>query len=96
MSTTIYLRNIPEKVTDSLKRAAERKGQSLNKFIADELAKIASINNNQEVIDELRARIKAKRDKVKDIPREVILEAIAEGRREADRRVLSGVSRDRH
>lgn len=54
--TTLYIRDVPEEVSERLKRRAEASGQSLSAYVAAELSKLAARPTNAEIAERLAAR----------------------------------------
>ncbi len=54
--TTLYIREVPEKVAETLKTRAAARGQSLSAYVGAELAKIAARPTNEEIVGRLRTR----------------------------------------
>lgn len=54
--TTLYIRDVPAKVAEKLKKRAADEGQSLSAYVGLELAKIAARPTNAEIVARLRAR----------------------------------------
>lgn len=74
--TTLYIREVPEAVTETLKQRAALRGQSLSAYVATELTKLASCPTNEEVA----ARLQAKERHDGPTRREIV-EAVETGRR---------------
>ncbi|MHB1010530.1 MAG: FitA-like ribbon-helix-helix domain-containing protein [Propionibacteriaceae bacterium] len=53
---TLYIREVPEEVAETLKHRAAAQGKSLSAYVGAELAKIASRPTNEEIVERLRAR----------------------------------------
>ena len=53
---TLYVRDVPDEVADTLKQRAESEGKSLSAYVGAELARIAARPTNEEVAARLRAR----------------------------------------
>ena len=49
----VLIRNIPEDVHSSLQRRAERRGQSLQQYLAGELRRLAERPSLEEVLDRI-------------------------------------------
>ncbi|TDD24617.1 FitA-like ribbon-helix-helix domain-containing protein [Nonomuraea diastatica] len=73
---TLYIRDVPEPVAESLKKRAAEAGMSLSAYVARELADIAARPTNAEIVKRLKARDRSQGPSTADI-----LEAVAEGRR---------------
>ena len=54
----VQIRDVPEDVHKTLVRQAELHGQSLNKYLLDELRRIARYSHNREVFARANARVK--------------------------------------
>ncbi|MEZ5088210.1 MAG: antitoxin [Micropruina glycogenica] len=54
--TTLYIREVPESVAQTLKERAAAQGKSLSAYVGAELARIAARPTNEEVAARLRAR----------------------------------------
>ena len=74
--TTLYIRDVPDDVAETLKQRAAAQGQSLSAYVAAELKQIASRPTNAEIIDRLRIM-----DRTSGPGREEILAEIAANRR---------------
>ena len=74
--TTLYIRDVPDDVAETLKQRAAARGQSLSAYVTAELKQIASRPTNAEIIDRLRAM-----DRTSGPGREEILAEIAANRR---------------
>ncbi|HBX81453.1 MAG: antitoxin [Propionibacteriaceae bacterium] len=74
--TTLYIRDIPEAVTETLKERAAAQGQSLSAYVGAELTKIAARPTNDEIVSRLRAR-----DHSKGPTTDEIVSAVEAGRR---------------
>lgn len=53
---TLYIRNVPDDVAESLKERAAAAGTSLSAYVAEELAKIAGRPTNEQVAARLKAQ----------------------------------------
>ncbi|WP_415153137.1 FitA-like ribbon-helix-helix domain-containing protein [Propionicimonas sp.] len=53
---TLYIREVPEGVAETLKERAAAQGKSLSAYVGAELARLASRPTNQEIAARLRAR----------------------------------------
>lgn len=73
---TLYIRDVPEAVAESLKERAAEAGMSLSAYVARELADIAARPTNAEIVKRLKARDRSSGPSTADI-----LQAVAEGRR---------------
>jgi plasmid stability protein len=73
---TLYIRDVPEPVAESLKERAAEAGMSLSAYVARELADIAARPTNAEIVKRLKAKDRSQGPSTADI-----LEAVAEGRR---------------
>ncbi|MFG1708340.1 antitoxin [Nonomuraea sp. M3C6] len=73
---TLYIRDVPESVAESLKERAAEAGLSLSAYVARELADITARPTNAEIVKRLKARDRSQGPSTADI-----LEAVAEGRR---------------
>ena len=74
--TTLYVRDVPDEVTQTLKERAAAEGKSLSAYVAAELARIAARPTNAEIVARLRDRDRADGPNVTDI-----VEALHESRR---------------
>ena len=54
--TTLYIREVPEAVAETLKERAAAQGKSLSAYVGAELARIAGRPTNEEIAARLRAR----------------------------------------
>lgn len=52
---TVQIRDVPEDVHKALVRQAELRGQSLNKYLLDQLRQVARIGRNREVLERAHA-----------------------------------------
>ncbi|WP_066639579.1 FitA-like ribbon-helix-helix domain-containing protein [Serinicoccus hydrothermalis] len=52
--TTLYVRDVPEDVADTLKRRAAEEGKSLSAYVVGELGRIAARPTNGEIVERLR------------------------------------------
>jgi hypothetical protein len=76
---TLYIRNVPDEVAETLERLAKEEGTSLNAFVLEELEHRARRAKNAEVFAGLpKGGGRA--------PEGAIVRAIHEGREEHDRR----------
>ncbi|TMR11872.1 antitoxin [Nonomuraea turkmeniaca] len=73
---TLYIRDVPEPVAESLKEHAAEAGMSLSAYVARELADIAARPTNSEMVKRLKRQDRSQGPSTADI-----LEAVAEGRR---------------
>ncbi|WP_113704518.1 FitA-like ribbon-helix-helix domain-containing protein [Nonomuraea lactucae] len=73
---TLYIRDVPEPIAESLKERAAEAGMSLSAYVARELADIAARPTNAEMVKRLKARDRSRGPSTADI-----LEAVAEGRK---------------
>ena len=53
---TLYIRDVPPEVTDTVKERAAASGQSLSAYVAAALAALAARSSNDEVVARLRTR----------------------------------------
>lgn len=74
--STLYIREVPEAVTETLKERAAAQGQSLSAYVAGELSKLAARPTNDEVVARLR-----KLDRAGGPAANEIVEAVQAGRR---------------
>ena len=58
--TTLYIRDVPEGVAQTLKKRAAAAGTSLSVYVGSELAKIAARPTNEEIVARLQARDRAR------------------------------------
>lgn len=73
---TLYVRDVPDEVTQTLKERAAAEGKSLSAYVAAELARIAARPTNAEVVARLRERDRANGPSAADI-----VEVLRESRR---------------
>jgi hypothetical protein len=73
---TLYIRDVPEAVAETLKERAAAAGMSLSAYVAGELAKIAARPTNAEIVQRLKARDRSGGPSTADI-----VEAVRESRR---------------
>ncbi len=52
--TTLYIRDVPSEVAETLKARAADKGLSLSAYVAGELTRIAGRPTNAEIVERLR------------------------------------------
>lgn len=74
--TTLYIREVPEAVAETLKQRAADQGKSLSAYVAAELARIAGRPTNEEIVARLRSR-----DRSKGPTADEIAAVVAAGRR---------------
>lgn len=74
--TTLYIRDVPPEVAETLKQRAAEEGLSLSAYVAGELTRIAARPTNSEIVERLR-RI----DRTKGATPEEILSALEDSRR---------------
>ena len=74
--TTLYIRDVPEVVVETLKERAVAQGQSLSAYVGAELAKLAARPTNEEMAARLRTR-----DRSTGPSTEEIVAAVEAGRR---------------
>lgn len=65
--TTLYIREVPEEVAETLKQRAAAQGKSLSAYVGAELAKIAARPTNEEIVERLRARDRSNRPTTEEI-----------------------------
>ena len=70
------MRDVPEKVTETLKERAAAEGKSLSAYVAAELGRIAARPTNAEIVARLRQRSRSDGPSTADI-----VEALHESRR---------------
>lgn len=73
---TLYIREVPEQVAQTLKERAAAQGTSLSAYVGAELARIAARPTNEEIAARLRSRDRVDGPSVDDI-----VAAVAAGRR---------------
>lgn len=73
---TLYIREVPEQVAQTLKERAAAQGTSLSAYVGAELARIAARPTNEEIAARLRSRDRSTGPSVDDI-----VAAVAAGRR---------------
>lgn len=74
--TTLYVRDVPPEVAQTLKERAAAEGKSLSAYVAAELGRLAARPTNAEIVARLRDR-----DRSGGPSRTDILEALRESRR---------------
>lgn len=74
--STLYVRDVPDEVTQTLKERAAAEGKSLSAYVAAELSRIAARPTNAEIVARLRDRHRADGPSAADI-----VEALHESRR---------------
>ena len=78
---SISIRNVPEATRDALAAKAAQAGQSLQEYLLARLIEIGKTRDIEVLLGEMK---EIRKGWSKPITREQILEAIDEGRREAD------------
>lgn len=73
---TLYIREVPEQVAQTMKERAAAQGTSLSAYVGAELARIAARPTNEEIATRLRSRDRSTGPTVDDI-----VAAVAAGRR---------------
>jgi antitoxin FitA len=73
---TLYIRDVPEAVAETLKERAAAQGKSLSAYVAAELARIASRPTNEEIAARLRSKDRSTGPSTREI-----MTAIEAGRR---------------
>lgn len=76
----IQVKNVPPEVHAVLRERAAQSHQSLQEFVLQTLSKVAQMPTDREIFERLRADMDGVRDHRPPITREMILEAIDEGR----------------
>lgn len=74
--TTLYIRDVPEEVAETLKERAAASGMSLSGYVGAELARIASRPTNAQIVERLRNR-----DRSHGPTSAQIVDAVRSGRR---------------
>lgn len=74
--TTLYVRDVPAEVAQTLKERAAAEGKSLSAYVVAELGRIASRPTNAEIVARLRQRDRAEGPSATDI-----VDALRESRR---------------
>jgi len=74
--TTLYIRDVPGEVAETLKDRAAAEGKSLSAYVSAELSKIAARPTNAEIVARLKAR-----DRTHGPTTEEILTAVRADRR---------------
>ncbi len=74
--TTLYIRDVSDEVTETLKKRAAADGRSLSAYLGAELAKIAARPTNAQIVATLRSR-----DRSSGPDADQIVEAVRAGRR---------------
>jgi antitoxin FitA len=74
--STLYIREVPDAVAETLKKRAAIQGQSLSAYVSAELSKLASRPTNDEVVARLR-----KLDRHAGPTTDEIVAAVQDGRR---------------
>jgi antitoxin FitA len=64
---TLYVRDVPDEVTQTLKERAAAEGKSLSAYVAAELARIAARPTNAEIAARLRDRDRTEGPSATDI-----------------------------
>lgn len=73
--STLYIRDVPDDVTATLKERASASGQSLSAYLAGALTRLAATPTNEQIVERLRAR-----DRSNGPARSDILAAVDAGR----------------
>ncbi|NOW00505.1 FitA-like ribbon-helix-helix domain-containing protein [Isoptericola chiayiensis] len=73
---TLYIRDVPPQVSETLKRRAAASGLSLSAYVSAELSRLAERPTNAEVVERLRAR-----DRSAGPSSQEVVEALHTGRR---------------
>jgi antitoxin FitA len=73
--TTLYIRDVPDDVAETLKERAAAEGKSLSAYVGAELTRIAARPTNAQVVARLRERDRSAGPTVDEI-----LEAVQAGR----------------
>lgn len=74
--TTLYIRDVPQDVAETLKERAAKAGKSLSAYVAGELTRLASRPTNAEIVARLRES-----DRSTGPTTNAIVAAVQEGRR---------------
>lgn len=74
--TTLYIREVPEAVAETLKSRAAAQGQSLSAYVNAQLALLASRPSNAEIVERLRMR-----DRREGVTTQQILDEVGSSRR---------------
>ncbi len=74
--TTLYVRDVPAEVAETLKERAAAEGKSLSAYVNAELAKLAARPTNAEIVTRLKAR-----DRSRGPSTQEILDAVQSERR---------------
>lgn len=74
--TTLYIREVPETVAETLKARAAAQGQSLSAYVNAQLAIIAARPSNAEIVARLRSR-----DRSEGVSTQRILDEVDAARR---------------
>lgn len=74
--TTLYIREVPEDVAETLKQRAAAQNQSLSAYVNAQLAVIAARPSNAEIVSRLRTR-----DRGSAPTSEQVVETLAASRR---------------
>lgn len=73
---TLYIREVPEAVSQTLKERAAAQGQSLSAYISAQLTMIAARPSNAEIVERLRER-----DRTSHVTTQQILDEVQAARR---------------
>ena len=73
---TLYIREVPESVAETLKERAAAQGKSLSAYVGAELARIAERPTNAEIAGRLRGRDRSNGPTIEEI-----VTAVEAGRR---------------
>lgn len=71
--TTLYLRDVSDEVSETLKKRAATEGKSLSAFVEGELSRIAARPTNAEIVARLKARDRSSRPTSDGIVAEVLI-----------------------
>lgn len=73
---TLYIREVPEAVAETLKERAAAQGKSLSAYVGAELARIAARPTNEEIVARLRSSDRSRGPRTDEI-----VAAVEAGRR---------------
>ena len=76
----IQVKNVPQEVHAVLRERAAKNHQSLQEFILETLIEVARMRTDDEIFDELRSEMAELHGDRPPVTREMILDALDEGR----------------
>lgn len=76
----IQVKNVPDEVHAILRDRAASRHQSMQEFILETLIEVAKMRTDEEIFDELRSEMAALHGDRPPVTRQMILDALDEGR----------------